>query len=203
MPSNTSTPPQPPVHAPALPLSHPLRVATLGSRKPTRFELVPTPAQMAALAAALDITAVRGLRFKGEVRPIGRHDYTLEAKLTATVEQPCGITLAPVVTKINETVLRRYLADLQLPDADEVEMPEDDSAEPLPEVIDVGAVAVEALALALPLYPRAPGAELQAQVYAAPGVAPLRDADLRPFAGLAGLADRLAKPKNDDDGDAQ
>lgn len=70
-------------------------------------------------------------------------------------------------------------------------MPEDDSVEPLPDVIDVGVVATEALALALPLYPRAEGAELGEAVFTAPGEAPLRDGDLKPFAGLAALKDRL------------
>ncbi|EEW25822.1 YceD family protein [Rhodobacter ferrooxidans] len=187
---------------PDLPYSHPLRVAALAPRKPTRFDLAPDAATMARLAAALEITALRKLRLKGELRPFGRRDYELEAQLVAVVEQPCGITLAPVVTKIDEPVLRRYLSDWVEPAADEAEMPEDDSAEPLPEVIDLGAVLLEALALALPLYPRAPGAELPedvaGQVFAAPGTEPLRDADLRPFAGLAGLAARLTKPDNDD-----
>ena len=77
--------------------------------------------------------------------------------------------------------------DVTAPEGAEIEMPEDDTQEPLPEVIDLGAVMAEALALALPDYPRAPGAELGEAVFAAPGVAALRDADLRPFAALAKL----------------
>lgn len=182
---------------PSLPLSLPLRVATLASRKPTRFDLRPDAEQEKLLAAVLEIAAVRGMRFKGELRPFGKHDFELEAELTATVEQPCCVTLAPVVTRISEKVTRRYLADLPEPEADEVEIPEDDTVEPLPDVIDPGAVAVEALALALPLYPRAPGAELKEAVFAAPGVVPMRDEDLRPFAGLASLAGKLGKDGGD------
>jgi uncharacterized metal-binding protein YceD (DUF177 family) len=70
------------------------------------------------------------------------------------------VTLTPVRAVIDEPVRRRYVADLPQPDGDEVEMPEDDTLEPMPEVIDLAEVAAEALALALPLYPRAPGAEL-------------------------------------------
>lgn len=182
-----------------LPISHPLRVATLASKKPTRFDIKPDAAQSALLAAVLDISAVRQMRFKGELRPVGRHDYDLEAELVAEVEQPCAITLVPVITPIRETVRRRYLADMEMPTGDEAEMPDDDTQEPLPEVIDLGAVAVEALALALPMYPRAPGATLPEAVFTAPGVAPLRDEDLRPFAGLASLAERLAKPEKNSD----
>ncbi len=175
----------------ALPLSQPLRVATLASRKPTRFDLKPDAEARALLAAVLEISAVPEFRFKGELRPAGKHDWELEADLTAVVEQPCSVSLAPVITPIRETVRRRYLADMPLPEADEIEIPEDDTQEALPEVIDPGAVAVEALALALPLYPRAESASLTEAVFAAPGVAPLRDEDLRPFAGLAGLAQKL------------
>ena len=55
-----------------------------------------------------------------------------------------------MISQIREKVERRYLADMPVPEADEIEMPEDDRDEPLPEVIDPGAVALEALALALP-----------------------------------------------------
>jgi uncharacterized metal-binding protein YceD (DUF177 family) len=179
--------------APDLPVSLSFRTSTLSARKPTRFDLKPKEDALALMAAALDITAVSACRFKGEIRPIGRHDFELKADLAATVEQPCGITLTPVVTKLSETVIRKYIADMPMPEAEEIEMPEDDTSEPLPEVIDAGAVLMEALALALPLYPRAPGASLTTAVFAAPGTEPLRDEDLRPFAGLASLAGLIKK----------
>nr|WP_149142300.1 YceD family protein [Gemmobacter caeruleus] len=183
---------------PELPLSQPLRVAALASRKPTRFKLIPDAAQRAAIAAVLDISAVHALRFQGELRPRGRNDWDLEGDLEAEVEQPCSVTLAPVVTAIREKVERRYLAEMPDPEGDEIEMPEDDRQEPLPAVIDPGAVALEALALALPAYPRAPGVELGEAVFAAPGIAPIRDEDLRPFAGLATLAQQLDKGQKGD-----
>lgn len=177
---------------PDLPLSHPLRVATLPSRKPTRFALTPDAPTRAAMAAALDLLDLPAFRFAGEIRPEGRQDLRLEARMEAVVVQPCSVSLAPVRASLTEDVVRLYLAEMVDPTGDEVEMPEDDSQEPLPEVIDLGAVALEALALALPLYPRAKGVEL-GEVSAAPeGAAPLRDADLKPFAGLAALRDRLA-----------
>lgn len=185
---------------PLTPLAKPFRTAALSSRKPTRFDLAPGPDALALVAALLGITAVRALRFKGELRPTGRHDFELDGQLAATVEQPCVITLDPVVTAIKEPVQRHYIADLTPPDGPEIEMPEDDTVEPLPEVIDVGAVALEALALALPLYPRAAGAALPEAVAAPPGAAPLIDADLRPFAGLAGLAGKWPDPDRGSDG---
>ncbi len=192
-------PPETPDHPTEMPLSHPLRVAALAARKPTRFDLKPNEAARAGIAQVLGITAVPELRFKGELQPKGRSDWELTADLSAVVEQPCSVTLAPVVTRIAEQVRRRYLADLPVPEADEMEIPEDDSQEPLPDVIDPGAVALEALALALPLYPRADGGALGEAVFAGPGVAPLRDEDLRPFSGLASLAQKLGSGQKDDE----
>lgn len=171
--------------------SHPLRVASLPNRKPTRFDLAPDAAARAAIAQDLGLIEISALRLKGELRPIGKADFELAALLTADLAQPCSITLVPVPATISEQVLRRYLSDYTTPEGDEVEMPEDDSSDPLPEELDLGAVLVEALSLALPPYPRAPGAELGQAVFAAPGTAPLRDEDLRPFAGLAALRDKL------------
>ncbi|WP_096786037.1 DUF177 domain-containing protein [Rhodobacter sp. CZR27] len=187
-----------------LPLTVPFRVATLSAHRPTSFSVEPDAETQALVAALLGISAVRGMAFRGEIRPLGKRDFELEGRLAATVVQPCSITLTPVTTRIEETVTRRYLADYAMPEGEEVEVPEDDS-EPLPEVIDAGAVAVEALALALPLYPRAAGAELTEAAFGPPGAAPLGDADVKPFAGLADLRRRMGgDPHGGDDpqGDA-
>jgi uncharacterized metal-binding protein YceD (DUF177 family) len=164
------------------------RTGALSHRKPTRFRMVPDAALRAQIAVALDLQAITSLIMEGEILPKGREDFRLQAVLKADVVQSCVVTLAPVSAQIEEDVTRRYLADFSLPDGEEVEIPEDDSSEPLPDVIDLWDVLREALALALPLYPRAAGAELGEAVFAAPGTAPLRDTDLRPFAALAALA---------------
>lgn len=160
---------------------------SLSHRKPTRFHWVADAETRTALSQALDLPAVYALSVKGEILPEGRDDFRLEGWLQAEVAQACVVTLAPVPAKIDTAVLRRYVAGLEEPDGDEVEIPEDDSVEALPEVISLADVATEALALALPEYPRAPGAELGEAVFAEPGTAPLRDGDLNPFAALAGL----------------
>ncbi len=67
------------------------------------------------------------------------------------------------------------------------------AVEPLTATIDLGALMVESLALALPLYPRAEGAHLRQAIFTEPGAAPLTDDDARPFAGLKSLRDKLGK----------
>ncbi len=155
------------------------------------FAVEPDAQARDALAAELGIMGLKKLRFIGTLAPSGRRDVTLEADLGATVVQECGVTGAPVTTRIDEEVTRRYLADWIEPEGDEVEMPEDDSAEPLPPVIDVEAVMAEALALALPLFPRAPGVEPVEVSVTEPGREPMTDEDAKPFAGLRALRDGL------------
>ncbi|MGD9864993.1 MAG: DUF177 domain-containing protein [Pseudodonghicola sp.] len=171
--------------------SHALRVAELPQTAPTPFDLAPDAEARAALAQELGLSALRKLRFSGRLQARGRRDWLLEAQLGATVVQPCVVTLEPVTSRIDVPVRRLFVAGLADPEGAEVEMPEDDSIEPLGAIIDLDAVMAEALALALPLYPRAEGVELGEAVYAEPGRTPMRDEDTRPFAGLAGLRDAL------------
>lgn len=174
---------------------HPLRVATLATRKPTRFKLDPNASTRKEIAGVLGLIDLPRLRVKGELVPSGSRDFTLSAVLEASIIQPCSVTLAPVPADLKEEVLRRFVADWHEPEGDDVEMPEDDSAEPLPETIDLGHIAIEALALALPLYPRAPGAQLGEVNAAPPGAEPIRESDLKPFAGLAALKSKLENPE--------
>ena len=168
------------------------RTALVSGRKTLRFTFTPTEAERAAIAASLDLIDLPEFTFKGELSPMGRVDVVLRADLTALVVQPCSVTLAPVRSRLADSTERRYQHDYVDPDADQLEIPSEDT-EPLPESIDVAAVAVEALALALPLYPRARGAEFGEAAFAAPGIEPLKSETLKPFAGLAGLADKLKK----------
>ncbi|MEX5728471.1 uncharacterized metal-binding protein YceD (DUF177 family) [Rhodovulum iodosum] len=168
-------------------LPHRVYPARLSQGKAHDFSIVPDAEARAALADRLGLSALRKLRFEGRLMPENRADWQLEGRLGATVVQPCTVTLDPVTTRIDETVVRRYRAGMAEPEGEEAEMPEDDTEEPLPEIIDLDRVMEEALALALPLYPRAEGADLGEAVFAAPGVAPMTDADAHPMAALAKL----------------
>lgn len=164
------------------------RAADLARRNPLSFRIDADEAGRAALAADLRIPAIRKLRFEGTLTPEGREDWRLDASLGATVVQDCVVTLTPVTTRIDTAVVRRFLSRMPEPDpGSESEMPEDDTIEPLSQTIDPAAVMAEALALALPDYPRAEGAGLGAAVFAPPGAEPLTDDRVSPFAALARL----------------
>lgn len=170
---------------------HAFRVADLQGRRGASFDLRPDPASLETLALDLDLLGLRKLSFAGEIVPQDRQDWRLQGVLGATLVQACGISLEPVTSRIDTEVARVYQRDFIELDAPEVEMPEDDTVEPLGDWIDPEAVMREALMLALPLYPRAPGAELGEAIYTEPGKKPMADEDARPFAGLARLRDRM------------
>lgn len=187
----TNLPPVPPAPQPP-PLSLPFRSGGLSERKPTRFRLTPDEAVRAAMAADLGLQAIKSFRFEGEITPVGRQEFVLSARMEAEVTQSCVVTLAPVPARLSEDVTRRFSREVMTPLTEELELSAEDGPDPLPEVLDVGEVAMEALALALPLYPRAKGAELGELVVAPPGAEPIREADLKPFASLAALKDKLS-----------
>lgn len=176
-----------------------IRLAELSHRKDTPFLCEPDAAARSGISEELNLLMVRKLRLEGVLQPMGRQDWQLEAHLGATVQQACSVTLEPVTTRIDERVTRTYTANFAVPNGSEVEMPEDDTIDPLPETLNLHEVMMEALALALPAYPRADGAEAGTTIFTEPGKQAMSDADARPFAGLANLRDRLEN-KDEKDG---
>lgn len=171
-------------------LSLPFRVRELSPKAVTRFQITPSPEARADLARELDIRKIRKLDFRGTVVAQGRHDWRLEGQLGATVIQDCVITAEPVTTRIDQPVVRTFLRDMPEATETETEMPEDDTIEPLGPVIDPGVVMAEALALALPDYPRVEGAELPDSA-----TDDMVDERPNPFAALAALK----QPKAEED----
>lgn len=170
-----------------------LRVADLSQNSQNTFELHPDTETTKALAQELGLSALRKLSFVGRIIPLGKTDWQLEARLGATVVQPCVVTLEPVTTRIDKDVVRRFVHDFTDPDEPEAEMPDDETAERLGQWIDPAIAMQEALTLAVPDYPRKENVELGQMIYTKPGEAPMTDEDARPFAGLANLKDQLKR----------
>ncbi|MBM1309163.1 DUF177 domain-containing protein [Sulfitobacter mediterraneus] len=172
------------------------RVSELSHSADNSFALRPETPQRELIAQELDLSALRKLAFEGTIAPQGKTDWTLTARLGATVVQPCVVTLDPVTTRIDVDVTRHFVSDFEEIEEAEAEMPEDDSTEALGQWIDPAMVMMEALALAVPDYPRKTDAELGQMVYTKPGETPMTDEDARPFAGLAALKGKLEKDED-------
>lgn len=171
-----------------------LPVADMPSGREISFDLVFDKDQLLEARAKLDILDVQKLRFTGKLSPRGRKDWTLEGTIGATVTQACVVTLEPVKTRIDEPVTRIFVTNWEEPDADSVvEMPEEVNEDPLGTEVDLEAIAIESVALAMPDYPRSANAALEEAVFTEPGVAPMTDQAAKPFAGLAALKEKLDK----------
>ncbi|MEM9795337.1 MAG: DUF177 domain-containing protein [Pseudomonadota bacterium] len=174
-------------------LSHPLRLTDLPRTKPVHVRLVPDEGQLEALSDRLDVDVLRKVRLEGDLAALGKTDWLFQGQLGATIVQPCRVTTHPVTTRVDETLLRTYSATYETPEGEEAEMPEDDSIEPLPGVLDMGDVLEEALALVIPDFPRAEGADEIDLSVAPPGAEPIDDDKIKPFAALASLKARMDK----------
>jgi uncharacterized metal-binding protein YceD (DUF177 family) len=174
-----------------------LRLDSLRQRSPHNFSVILTAAEMAEIVAGLDLKALDKARLTGTLKPVGKRDWDLVAQLGATVTQTCVVTLDPVRTRVDEQMSRRYRCTFeQASEGSEIEMPEDETLEPLPAEIDLLEVFEESLSLSIPAYPRADGAEIAEQNFAEPGITPMTDEDAKPFAGLAGLRQKLDGGEN-------
>lgn len=169
----------------------PVRFDKLPQGQDYTFAITPDADTRQAIAARLDLLGLRKLRFEGKIAPLGKTDWQLSAVIGATVVQPSVVSLEPVSTRIDDPVTRIYRKDVEVIQDEEAEMPEDDTVEAIPVALDLMEVLEEALALSLPLYPRAEGEEEFEGSFAPDGVAPIKDADIKPFAGLAELKKRL------------
>ena len=171
----------------------PIEVASLPKSRPHHFAVSVVDAQIEALKEALDLLSLKKLKFEGTLAYNDHGELCLSADLGATVTQACVVTLEPVRTRIDAHVVRRFSADY-LPPEDDRQMleEEDENLEPLQDSIDLGLILMEAIALNLPDFPRAEGAELTQRMFSEPGVDPLQDEDVKPFAGLSALKDKLA-----------
>ena len=175
-----------------------LDLSTLARRKRTVFEHRLDSAQLSVLKDELGLSGLRKVSLTGELTPAGKRDFALSASLGATAVQPCTITLEPVTTRIDAGVTRRFVAEMpkhsDQAEEDEfggIAMLEDDTLEPLGTEVDLWRVMSEALALELPDYPRAQGAELGTVNVTEPGKDAMSEDDLKPFAGLADLKSKL------------
>lgn len=165
------------------------------SRKVAVRDLSPHAPRRVTAKATADERAALARRFGAEAAPRFSVDVRIEAwedgwrvvgAARARVTQTCVVTLEPVDAVIDEPIDRRFTADpARAAAAPDIDPEAEDPPELLGDVIDVGEIAAETVALALPAHPRADGA-----VYDAPEDDD-EEAAPRPFAALEELKRRM------------
>jgi len=176
--------------------SDPLKVTKLLRADETEFTLAPNTAEQDQMAAFLGAKSLRKLRFEGRILSDEHGGLKLEGHLGATVGLVCAISLEPFNMRVETAVRRAFVpADPQNAAQGEVALAEDfdDELDELGEFIDPAEIALEELALAIPVYPRSPKAELGQAQFSAPGTVPLTDETAKPFAALAALKSKIAE----------
>ncbi|MEM9061036.1 MAG: YceD family protein [Pseudomonadota bacterium] len=177
------------------PVSRRMNVATLSRAADTNFDIRPDRTICSEVAEMMRLTFLENLRFKGALSPRSKDGWRLSARLTARTGQPCVVTLEPVAQTIDQKVSRDLLPAADAPEAIDLDLVLNPDAPDEPdyfeEYIDIGAILLEELALALDPYPRAPDVDLSEVRATPPGADPLDAEAVKPFAKLAELKRKL------------
>ncbi|MHA1127515.1 MAG: YceD family protein, partial [Alphaproteobacteria bacterium] len=169
--------------------------SSLNSTVDFEFAEVPSDNETNEMAALFDVVSIRKMRFTGAISPFEDDGWLLEGKLGVTVSQNCVVTLDRVRTRL-DLEIRRIFTPMAEPEDNDITLDasHNDELEPLGREIDLGLVAMEALALAIPEYPRVEGAELPESNFSPPDTADIEEEAPKPFAGLAALKEKLSNP---------
>ena len=177
-----------------------VRFSELNQSKPFEFHFMLSNQKVSDLIKRLDLLDLKKVSLFGILSPININELSLKAELRATAKQKCVISFNPVQTivheKINRTFSSSVLKSTLAADDDGVSpVFFDDNLHELNDEIDLADIIFEELTLTLPLYPKFKGAELGSYSVTEPGVKPLTEENLKPFAQLSELRDKLAQKK--------
>ena len=133
-----------------------------------------------AAAKAAGVDAVTRLEATFDLHHHGRDGLHVTGTVEATVRQTCVVTLDPVENELSEAVDLVFSPSSPPGSGETIEITDGDGPEPLANgVVDLGAMAIEFLILAIDPYPRKPGAVFQPPVSG--------DPEAKPFAALEAL----------------
>ena len=153
-------------------------LAQLGT-EPFRQEIAATESEREALARRFGLLALDRLTAEVDLVRQGQDTILLRAAFEAAFVQECVVTLDPVDSAMAASFALRYgPPEHESPDG----VDEEEAFEPLVnDFIDIGEAIAQEFSLALPSFPRSPGAVLEIEE---------EPADAGPFAALSRLADR-------------
>ncbi len=150
-------------------------------------------AERAALARWLDVPSLPSLSADLAIRRNGVSEAEVSGTIHAEVELVCGVSLenfqqrfeVPVQAVFQRTAAQTHKEADSAGNDPELDLEADEPREWTQHGIDLGALIAEELSLALPDFPRKPGAELPSGLDGEE-----EDAPPNPFAVLKGLTDK-------------
>ena len=178
-----------------MPVERPWRVPLTQSSVTTsglHVDLTADERVRSRLARVAGLKGLPRLSASFDVTLHGRNGLRVAGRVSATVDQICGITLEPFDNEVNEAIDVVFRPDVAEFSAEKsstgAEIALEDETEPLVNgMIDLGVLATEFLILGIDPYPRKPGTMFEA---------PLERGDVgHPFAGLAALTKRRPEGK--------
>ena len=177
-----------------------VRFSEINQSKPFDFHLILSNQKGSELIKRLDLLSIKKVSLVGKLSPLSINEWSLKAKLRATVKQKCVISFKPVQTIVCEPINRTFsssaLQNTFEADDDGVSpVIFDDTLQELNDHIDLAEIIFEELTLILPHYPKIEGAELGYYSVTEPGAKPLTDENIKPFAQLSKLKDKLSNKK--------
>jgi uncharacterized metal-binding protein YceD (DUF177 family) len=164
----------------------------------TALEIVASDSERVALARRFGFLGLPAFSARVSVDRRAGGQVVVEGRLRGRIVQACILTLEPVTQELDEgfrLVFKQGLAEDRDPESGEAVLSAQlDAPEPLNgNLLDIGEIVAEQLALAADPYPRRPGVKLE-DVLPKPrqgGGRPGRNEQRRhPFAGLAALRDK-------------
>ena len=173
-----------------------IRFSEINQTKTFEFYLTLSSKKVSKLVECLDLLNMKKVSLQGKLSPLSLNEWSLKAELRATVNQKCVITFKPVQTIVNHAINRIFspsaLQNTCETDDDGISaVIFDDSLQEFTDEIDLAEIICEELILILPLYPKFKGAELGSYSVTEPGAEPFTEENVKPFAQLAELKDKL------------
>ena len=175
-----------------LPFSRPFTVARAAA-VPFEMRLEAKEDELERLAGFLEVDAVTALAADLRITPFRREGVRVRGEVRAHIVQSCVVTLEPIESDLAEPVDATYLPEQsrqfrrKVNEEGELLVDPEGPDDPEPfsgSEIDIAAVVIEAIGLAIDPYPRKPDAELPPEISDEADETTAADQKGSPFAAL-------------------
>ncbi len=142
--------------------SRPVEIDKIGKGGLTE-DIIAEPEELAALAERMKLPAIRELKAHLELAPWKKGRIRVRGRFSAVIDQECVRTLDVFTSEIGESVERIYIKPEFVTAGEMKESSDFDADAPdapdviVDDVIDIGELVAESLALALDPWPKKPG----------------------------------------------